>query len=305
MRTHTAKRSAHCILIAVLTAFLPLKAVADVRLMDDTEREVLLSRPAQRIVSLSPHLTELVFAVGGGGQLVGTVSFSDYPEAANDIPRIGSYNTINYEAIVQMQPDLVLAWGSGNGEEKISKLKSLGLTVYISEPKILEDVALSLQKIGILVGNKDQGNDEAENFLKRLTKLKKNYSNQSQVSVFYQLSSEPIMTLSGRHLISDVVALCGGRNVFAEALPIALKANKESLLRSNPQVVIAGAEKKNQLAWLDRWKRLSSITAVQNGHIYFIHPDLLSRHTPRIIDGAEKMCNFLAKVRNQKKETER
>jgi len=272
---------------------------ADVTLTDDAGSEVILKKPAQRIISLSPHLTELVFTIGQGDKLIGVMSFSNYPEAAKKIPRIGSYNTISYESIVKMQPDLILAWASGNGSETISKLRSLGFKVYVSEPTKLEGVASTIRKFGILLGAKNRGEHEADKFMNRLDTLKENYSNKPKVNVFYQLSDNPIMTLSGRHLISDVVKLCGGFNIFTEAIPVALKVSLESLVRSDPQVVIAGAKKKNQEKWLRSWEDRSSMKAVKNRQIYFIDPDLLVRHGPRILDGAEKMCNFLEKTRNQ------
>ena len=298
--SNTSSKWVYCVTFAGLCAIFLSEAIAGVEIMDDMGDVVALKKPAQRIVSLSPHLTELVFAVGGGSKLVGVMSFSDYPDAAKKIPRIGSHNTVNYEAIIKMQPDLVLAWASGNGLEKINKLKYLGFSVYVSEPNKLEDVASSLRKIGLLLGEKTAGNREADSFLGRLIKLKKSYTKQSPISVFYQLSDEPMMTLSGRHIISDVISLCGGRNVFHEALPLVLKVSAESLIRSNPQVVIAGAEKNNQSRWLSRWKQRPPSMVVKNKHIYFIPPDLLARHTPRIIDGAEMMCSFLSQVRNNK-----
>jgi len=282
-----------------LCAIFLSEAVAGIEVVDDMGDVVALKNPAQRVVSLSPHLTELVFAVDGGSKLVGAMSFSDYPEAAKKIPRVGSHNTVNYESIIKMQPDLVLAWASGNGLERINKLKSLGFSVYVSEPSKLKDIASSLRKISMLLGENAAGDREADSFFRRLTKLKKTYTKQLPVSVFYQLSDEPMITLNGRHIISDVITLCGGRNVFYEALPLVLKVSAESLMRSNPQVVIAGAEKDNQPRWLSHWKQRPPTRAVSNKHIYFIPPDLLTRHTPRIIDGAKMMCDFLSQARNK------
>lgn len=276
-------------------------AVAELAITDDVGSKVILVKPAQRVITLSPHLTELVFAIDQGDKLVGVMSFSNYPEAAKKIPRIGSHNTISYESIAKIQPDLILAWGSGNGSEVINKLKSLGFSVYVSEPNKLEGVAATIRKLGILLDAKDKGENEANKFINRLSQLKENYSNRQKISVFYQMSDNPIMTLSGRHLISDVIELCGGFNVFSKAIPIALKVSLESLVRSDPQVVIAGTKKENEEKWLSEWANRISMKAVKNKQVYFIDPDLLIRHGPRIIEGTEKICNYLERSRNQEK----
>tara|TARA_B110000196_G_scaffold301181_1_gene295114 strand:- start:2185 stop:3090 length:906 start_codon:yes stop_codon:yes gene_type:complete len=276
-------------------------AVAELAITDDVGSEVILVKPAQRVITLAPHLTELVFAIDQGDKLVGVMSFSNYPEAAKKIPRIGSHNTISYESIAKIQPDLILAWGSGNGSEVINKLKSLGFSVYVSEPNKLEGVAATIRKLGILLDAKDKGENEANKFINRLSQLKENYSNRQKISVFYQMSDNPIMTLSGRHLISDVIELCGGFNIFSKAIPIALKVSLESLVRSDPQVVIAGTKKENEEKWLSEWANRISMKAVKNKQVYFIDPDLLIRHGPRIIEGTEKICNYLERSRNQEK----
>ena len=276
-------------------------AVAELAITDDVGSEVVLVKPAQRVITLAPHLTELVFAIDQGDKLVGVMSFSNYPEAAKKIPRRGSHNTISYESIAKIQPDLILAWGSGNGSEVINKLKSLGFSVYVSEPNKLEGVAATIRKLGILLDAKDKGENEANKFINRLSQLKENYSNRQKISVFYQMSDNPIMTLSGRHLISDVIELCGGFNIFSKAIPIALKVSLESLVRSDPQVVIAGTKKENEEKWLSEWANRISMKAVKNKQVYFIDPDLLIRHGPRIIEGTEKICNYLERSRNQEK----
>jgi iron complex transport system substrate-binding protein len=288
------------LVLGLNTTFLSY-AVAELAITDDVGSEVILVKPAQRVITLAPHLTELVFAIDQGDKLVGVMSFSNYPEAAKKIPRIGSHNTISYESIAKIQPDLILAWGSGNGSEVINKLKSLGFSVYVSEPNKLEGVAATIRKLGILLDAKDKGENEANKFINRLSQLKENYSNRQKISVFYQMSDNPIMTLSGRHLISDVIELCGGFNIFSKAIPIALKVSLESLVRSDPQVVIAGTKKENEEKWLSEWANRISMKAVKNKQVYFIDPDLLIRHGPRIIEGTEKICNYLERSRNQEK----
>lgn len=279
-----------------------IRLTDSIHLIDSRGREVRLNKPAERIVSLAPHITEILFAAGAGEQIVGAVSYSDYPEQAKEIPRVGSYDNISYESVVALNPDLVIVWKSGNGEEVAERLESLGLPMYVGEPRKLEDVAQSLRDYGQLSGNNKQGNIAANQFLAKLAELKNAYSEQQQVGVYYQIWNEPMMTMNGEHLISDVIRLCGGRNVFAEALPLVPRISVESVVRANPQVIIASGMGQARPEWLDDWRDWSAIDAVHNKHLYFIPPELLQRHTPRIIQGAEQMCSFLAQARRGLKE---
>jgi iron complex transport system substrate-binding protein len=270
---------------------------ADIQVEDALGRTVVLQHPAKRVVSLAPHITEVVFAAGAGEQLVGAVSYSDYPEAAKEIPRVGSYDTVSYETLVALKPDLVLAWHEGNGEEVIARLESLGLKVYVSEPRQLEDVADSLRAVGQLTGNEETAEAAALKFSQRLAQLRNTYSGEKEVSVYYQIWDEPLLTLNGDHLISDVVRLCGGRNVFADAVTLVTRISVESVIRADPQVIIASGMDKARPEWLDDWREWSSMTAVENNQLYFVPPDVLQRHTPRITEGASLLCEALQKAR--------
>ena len=281
----------------------PAIASAEIRLKDAMNREVVLAQPAQRIVSLAPHITEILFAAGAGEQLVGAVSYSDYPEAAKNIPRVGSYNNISYESVVALNPDLVIVWQSGNGDEVVQRLESLGLKLYVGEPRTLEAVAQSLRDFGQLSGHDKQGEIEATQFMTRLVELKEAYSQQPVVDVYYQIWNEPMMTMNGKHLISDVIRLCGGHNVFAEALPLIPRISVESVVRANPEVIVASGMGQSRPEWLDDWRDWAAINAVQNEQLYFIPPELLQRHTPRIIQGAEQMCTFLEQARGRRELT--
>jgi len=251
----------------------------------------------QRLISLAPHITEVLFAVGAGDQIVGTVSYSDYPEEAKDIPRIGSYDKINYEAVLAKKPTLVIGWNSGNGEDSIARLQELGVDVYSHEPRTLEDVAESLAVLGKLTGQTDQGEKQSVAFLNRLQKLRDQYSGLKPVSMYYQLWNEPQMTVNDEHLISDVIRLCGGQNIFSDAIPLIPKVSIESVLRRLPEAIVATGMAGERPEWLDDWRQWSPIPAVKNEQLYHIHPDLLHRHSPRILDGAEQLCIALDKAR--------
>ncbi|MCX2976052.1 cobalamin-binding protein [Candidatus Marimicrobium litorale] len=284
-------------LIALLWVLLTPAGSAQITVRDAMDRTLVLEKPATRVISLAPHITEVVYAAGAGEQLVGAVSYSDYPEAARAIPRVGSYDSVSYETLLTLKPDLVLAWHEGNGEDVVTRLQSLGLNVYVGEPRALEDVAESLRVIGVLTGNEQVADAAASRFMQQLHALRETYSSREPVTVYYQIWNEPLLTLNGDHLISDVVRLCGGRNVFADAMPLVSRISVESVLRANPQVIIASGMDKARPEWLDDWREWSAMTAVRNDQLYFIPPDILQRHTPRIIEGATLMCEKLQQAR--------
>ncbi len=285
-------------LMALLWTGLASIALADIQVEDALGRKLVLEKPATRVVSLAPHMTEVAFAAGAGQQLIGAVSYSDYPEAAKAIARVGSYDNVSYETLVALNPDLVLAWRSGNGDEIIARLESLGLKVYVDEPSTLDDVARSLREVGRLTGNEKIADAAAQQFLQQLSHLRDTYSKQEQVSVYYQIWDEPLLTLNGDHLISDVVRLCGGRNVFAEALPLVSRISVESVIRADPQVIVASGMDKARPEWLDAWRKWTSMTAVKNQQLYFVPPDVLQRNSPRIIEGAQLLCEQLQQARD-------
>lgn len=253
----------------------------------------------ERIISLAPHITELVFAVGAGDELVGAVSYSDYPVAAREIPRIGGYETINFEAIIALNPTLVIGWDSGNGSDMLERLRALGLNVHSHNPDTLEDVGESLRWVGNLSGHAQEGNQAAEAFLLRLKQLRTGFSGRSPVRLYYQLWNEPQMTVNDEHLISDVIRLCGGANIFADAMPLIPKVSIESVIQRNPQAIVLAGMSGNQPEWLEAWRHWTSIEAVKKDNLFEIHPDLLHRHSPRILDGTAELCSALDVARSR------
>jgi len=284
-------------LAALITLLPALQATAEIRLEDALGRELVLEQPATRIISLAPHITEVVFAAGAGPQLVGTVSYSDYPEAATAVPRVGTYDTVSYETVLALRPDLVLAWLSGGGEETVRRLESLGLKVFVQEPRALDDIADSLQDVGELTGNSESAQARAREFSRRLQHLRDTYSEQTPVSVYYQIWDEPLLTLNGEHIISNVIRLCGGRNVFADAIPLVSRVSVETVIRADPDAIVASGMDEARPEWLDRWRRWPSMRAVANGQLYFVPPDILQRHTPRLLEGAARLCEHLESAR--------
>ena len=261
---------------------------------DDTGKNIILDRPARRIISLSPGLTELIYAAGGGGSIVGVVSYTDYPDEAQKLPEVGSYNSLDLEKILALDADLIIAWDSGNPALQISKLKKLGLPVYLAEPVEILDIPELLQKLGQLMGTVELADEAAAGFKLRFEKLKSSYpAVKAPRSVFIQIWDQPLMSVSGKHLISKVIGLCGGLNIFNDYPGLTLNPDVESVLHADPQVIIATGEPQTAGHWLARWKRWEYLEAVKNKHLYSVNPDLLVRHTPRLLDGMEEVCALL------------
>lgn len=284
----------------VLTLLLLLTAGTGngaVSVIDDEGSVIALEQPATRIISLAPSLTELLFAAGAGSSIVGVVDFSDYPPEAQSVPIVGRHDMLDVERILQLQPDLILAWQSGNPRASIARLRTLGFTIYVAEPKLLESIPSHLERLGALAGTSAVGNEEAANFRTALAALSSQYRNAAPVSVFYQVWDMPLITAGGDELINDIVTLCGGRNIFADISLVAPKVSVEAVLARNPSAIIASGMDIERPEWLDDWKRWPTITAIQHGNLFFVPPDLLQRHTPRALLGAQMLCEQVAQAR--------
>jgi ABC-type Fe3+-hydroxamate transport system substrate-binding protein len=271
---------------------LALPATAALSVRDAENNSVALSRPAQRIVTLAPHATEMVFAAGMGDRVVGTVDYSDYPPAARHIPHVGSYVGSSLEAILRLQPDLVVVWKDGNSPQFLQRLRSLGVAVYVSHPVLLDDVAREILAIGHLGATDAIAERSAGIYRQKLARLSQRYARKPAVTVFYQISAAPIFTVSNSSFISSILALCGGKNVFG-ALPVpAPQVSREAVLAARPQVMLA--ESRAELAQWDRWRTLP---AVQSGTRYTVNADWISRPGPRLADAAQAICATLEGAR--------
>lgn len=270
-----------------------------VSVKDDTGHIVRLDKPAMRIISLAPHITESLFAAGAGEKVIGVISNSDYPEAAKKITRVGGYPSIDMEKIVSLKPDLIVAWHSGNKQKQVERLRTLGFPVFHSEPHHPEDIASTIQRFGILAGTSHIADKKSLDFLQQLEKLKKQYSHKSKIKVFYQVWNKPLMTVSGQHLISEIITLCGGENIFNELKTLTPTISVESVINRKADVIVAGGMPTVQPEWLKQWQLWQQLPAVEKQQIYFIDPSLLQRVGPRILQGAEQLCVLLDKVRSQ------
>ena len=287
-----------CRLITLLLA-LPAMALAKISVIDDAGQTVSLLQPARRVVSLAPHTTELLYAAGGARQIVGAVEFSDYPPEARKLPRVGDNRAFDLERIIALKPDLLVVWQHGNAEQQLQKLRQLGIPIFYSEPRKLEQVATSLERLGALLGRQDTAHQAASRYWSQVQALRQQYRAARPVRVFYQVWDKPLMTLNGQHLISDVIRLCGGDNPFARMPALAPTVSLEAVLASSPEVIISAAGDSAQRDPLQAWRHFPALPAVQRGNLILVNGDNISRLGPRIVDGATELCQKLQKVREQ------
>ena len=285
------------ILIAWVVDLLLISFSGAAEIIDDEGNLVRLEKPAKRIISLAPSLTELVYAAGAGSRLIGVVEYSDYPASADSLPVVGRFDGLDIERILELKPDLIVAWQSGNPKSSITQLKNLNLKVYVAEPKNLSSIPSHIEKLSVLTGTESRAQIAIQEFNSIYGELKRRYNNKSKVKIFYQLWDRPIITVGGNELINDIIELCGGENIFGDLPQLAPKIDQESVLIRNPKVIVASGSNTERPQWLDEWKLWPQLTAVAEENLYFIIPELLQRHTPRALLGTRQMCEYIDQAR--------
>ena len=285
-----------CLLILPLV--LPAPGIAQsITVEDFAGRTVTLAAPAERIVALAPHIVENIFSAGAGEKLVGVVSYSNFPEAAGTIPQVGSHNAFSLETIASLQPDLIVMWGSGNGMQSLARLELLDVPIFVSEPRQLEDIPRTIRDLGKLAGKRQASEARAAEIEQALSSLQATYSSRPPLQVFYEIWNEPLQTINGEHLISQVIGLCGGRNIFADVATLAPRINIESVLALAPDAIVASGMGESRPDWLNEWRQYPSLPAVSNNALFFVHPDHLQRPTARVLLGAQALCAQLDTAR--------
>lgn len=285
------------VLVGVLSAALMARATP-VRALDDDGRPIELAQPARRIVSLAPHTTELLYAIGAGDRILATVNYADYPEAAKKLPRVGDAHLLDLERIAALKPDLIVVWMHGSAAQQIERLRALGLPVFHSESHRLEDVADGMRRLGVLTGTSATAQAAAADYQRGLATLRSTYSSRSPVRVFYQVWHEPLLTVNDRHLVSDAIRLCGGVNVFGSLPALVPTISVEAVLAARPDLIATTERMGTQSAdGLDRWRALKHFEPGAKERFVIVHPDLISRQTPRILQGTQRLCEGFDRVR--------
>lgn len=264
---------------------------------DDAGNRIELARPAQRIVTLAPHLTEQLFAIGAGDRIVGTTDFADYPDEAKRIPRVARAHSVDLERVAALAPDLIAVWGSGFPPAVVDALRRLGAPVFVSEPRSLAGIASSLERLGVLTASPGAGAVAAA-FRARLDALRARYAARRPVTVFYQVWAQPLMTLSGQHVLNEAIRVCGGRNVFEHLAPIAPHVSVEAVLAADPEVIVAAEAGGRPTGVLESWKRFPALRAVRAGRLVTLDADRINRHTPRLLDELAVLCERIDEARS-------
>ena len=255
------------------------------------------SIPAKRVIALSPHAVEMLYAIGAGETIVATTDHADFPEQAKNIPSIGGYYGIQMERVIELNPDLIVVWESGNKMEDIGQLKQLGFNVFNSDPKSLDDVAKELEQLGELTGNQQQAKRVANDYRKQLSVIRSENQQKPAVKVFYQLWSTPLMTVSKGSWIEHIISACHGENVFIDAASEYPQISVENVLLTGAEVILQSQDEGNVIG-VD-WSTWPELPAVKNNHIYQLNADLLHRASPRAILGVQALCDALDNVRAQ------
>jgi len=285
-----------------MAALLTLAAVAtsvhaEVVVTDDAGRVVRLHAPAQRIVSLAPHATELLFAAGAGKRVVGISAYSDYPQAARGLPQVSGGMRLDMERILALKPDLAVGWQTGNTRADLDKLAALGIPVFFAEPQRLDAVPETLLRLGHVAGSEHEAETAAAAYRNELTRLRVRYRERRPVRVFFQISMQPLMTLNHVHLTSDMLALCGGRNVFAAYDLIAPEVSVEAVMLQDPDAILFSDELGTADGMRDWWSQRVSLRAVRAKRVYVVPATLVLRQSPRVLQGAQHVCEALDAAR--------
>lgn len=252
-------------------------------------------RSAERIVSLAPNLTELLFTVGAGPQVVGVSAWSDYPREVLELPVIGDAFTVDQEQLALAKPDLLLVWESGTPAHVVDELRAIGYDVVAIRTRSLDDIGSALQQIGELTGHVDEAEAAAAKYRAELQLMREQYSSLASIRVFYQVSARPLYTINNEHYISELIALCGGDNIFRDLTDLAPTVDVEAVVDRDPEVMLASTDAGDEaFAEWERWPRMA---ANRIGNHFLLPADEIGRATTRVIIAGNAMCLALQQAR--------
>jgi iron complex transport system substrate-binding protein len=284
--------------LILLVSLAAAQVQATVTVKDDDGKAVTLQKPARRVISMAPHITELLFAAGGGSHVVGAAAYSDFPEEAKKIQQIGSSREVDLERIMALKPDLIVVWQPGSSERQMEMLRKLGVPLFHNKPQKLEDIPDGVTKLGQLMGTEKVAAPAAAELRQQLAGLRRRYGNRPVVRAFYQVWDQPLYTLNGEHIVSDALRLCGGENIFAALPTTAPVVSVEGVLQKNPEAIFATAEK--NYGGVGMWKPYGTLLAVRKDNLFTIDGNLVNRSGPRMIAGTAMLCEKLELAREHR-----
>ena len=263
----------------------------------------------QRIITVAPHLSEMVDAAGGVERLIGVSAYSNFPESVKKLPITSDSRSVDLERMKQLKPDLIIYWRGGMPETQIESIKKTfsstgnkgqAATQIISvEPKRLIDIAKDIEAIGKVLGTQAIANKNAKEFSAQIAALKSKYqsSNKRKVRVFYQVWSQPLMTLNQDHLIADIIQVCGGEQLFAKEKLLVPTVSREAVVEANPEIIFTATDSSSMKVDWSMWTSIPQLAASKNQALIALDGDMISRPSPRIIEGANKICSEIDKIR--------
>ena len=283
-------------LLFILISLLACEPVADSNGPDKTPSHK--SQHGLRVVTLAPHLAELVFTAGAGDFLVGVSAYSDYPDEVAALPVIGDAFVVDQEQLALLKPDMLLAWQSGTPQHIVGELSKRGYRVEVIKTRRLEDIAVALEKIGELTGRSVAAAQAAAEFRQGLHTLGDRFSAAEPVRVFYQIQKRPIYTINGDHYVSELIGLCGGRNVFFDLIGLAPLVAVEAVLQRNPEILLVSSD--SEADALKEWDRWPDLAANRYGNRYVMPANEIGRPTPRLLLAGEALCHALQQGRDNR-----
>lgn len=244
---------------------------------------------ATRIVSLAPHTTELIYALGADPQLIAVSDYSNYPAQAAKLPSVANHNGVDFEAIVRLQPDLIVAWEGGNKPQDLARLASLGFHVYHSSVQSPLDIAQDIRQLGKLLGRDQQAELLATDFTQSLANIVERYSRARRHTAFYYMWTTPLMTIGQQAWATKLLAICGADNIFASSPIPYPEVSKEQVIKQRPDLLIAAMKTSEQEA-KQYWQPLHSLL---DARVIVADPDELHRFTPRLVQGLTSLCKTI------------
>ena len=292
--------SIRSVFICVHLWFLALGAsAAPISVTDDLGRAVELKSPAQRIVSLAPFLTEMVFSVGAGERLVAVSAYSDFPPEARRLPEVANAAGIAMEPVAALRPDVVLAWKDSIRASDIDRFGRLGIPVVVVTARHIDDVARVLRLVGRVSGREAQARSQARAFEERIASLRKRYAQRRPIAVLLEVWHQPLTTIAGPHTMNEALALCGAPNLFADLPGVAPVVPWEEVYRRDPEAIVVAGSAGREAAARESWADRGTLRAVREHRVLFVDADTLQRPGPRLAEGVASLCEALDAARGR------
>jgi iron complex transport system substrate-binding protein len=268
---------------------------AGISLKDDMDRPIRMQAPAQRIVTLAPFLTELVFDAGAGSRVVGVSAYSDWPPQAKSLPQVGNAMNFSVEQIAALRPDLVLIWRDSMRREDIERIEAFGATVFVATARTLDDVPRLLRILGALTAH--DASEVAAGYERKLEGLRRGQAGRPRVTVFLEIWNKPLTTISGRHFMNEALEICGADNVFKDLAGVAPMVSWEEIYQRDPAVIVGIGSGMTEPEFRANWRIRDTLSAVKGNRLVYVEPDRLQRPTARTPDGIAQLCAALDRVR--------